>query len=284
MSNLPDDFTFSQSSLQDYVTCPRRFELRYLQRVVYPAPQTDNQLEFERRMQAGSDLHHLIHQHLVGISADLLRQRARGVNNDDTKAELSAWFDNYLAQGLDDVPEAIRKPEFTLQAPLGTQRLLAKYDLLAIDPGKRALIIDWKSSERTPEHSALAARMQTRVYCYVLAKAGDTLNAGQPIKPDQIAMRYWYAQTGEAVTINYSAHQMREDAAYFTELLQELDARRSFPLTQNTRHCTYCPYRTLCERGTVAGALDELEFDADADAQASASLELDIEQIAEIEF
>jgi len=37
MSNLPAPFTFSQSSLQDYYDCPRRFELRYLSRLIWPA-------------------------------------------------------------------------------------------------------------------------------------------------------------------------------------------------------------------------------------------------------
>ncbi len=35
---LPPDFHFSQSSLQDYLDCPRRFELRYLQKVKWRLP------------------------------------------------------------------------------------------------------------------------------------------------------------------------------------------------------------------------------------------------------
>ena len=37
MRNLPDDFHFSQGSLQDYVDCQRRFQLRYLMKLAWPA-------------------------------------------------------------------------------------------------------------------------------------------------------------------------------------------------------------------------------------------------------
>ena len=37
MSLLPPDFHFSQRSLQDYVDCRRRFQLRYLQHLAWPA-------------------------------------------------------------------------------------------------------------------------------------------------------------------------------------------------------------------------------------------------------
>ena len=36
-STLPAQFAFSQSSLQDYADCPRRFQLRYLDKLIYPA-------------------------------------------------------------------------------------------------------------------------------------------------------------------------------------------------------------------------------------------------------
>ena len=77
MGNLPDDFMFSQSSLQDFVDCPRRFELKYLLKQRFPAPEVDDMLEFERRMEQGSRFHLLIHQHQIGIPAELLLSRIR---------------------------------------------------------------------------------------------------------------------------------------------------------------------------------------------------------------
>ena len=47
-ASLPEGFRFSQSSLQDYVDCRRRFQLRYLQNLAWPALQSEPALENER--------------------------------------------------------------------------------------------------------------------------------------------------------------------------------------------------------------------------------------------
>ena len=53
---LPSDFQFSQNNLQDYIDCPRRFELRHLQRLQWPAPQTEPIIEQERHIQQQEEL------------------------------------------------------------------------------------------------------------------------------------------------------------------------------------------------------------------------------------
>ncbi len=69
---LPTDFQFSQSSLQDYLDCPRRFELRYILRQKWPAIQTEPVVEFEHHMEIGTRFHRLVHQHILGIPDDVL--------------------------------------------------------------------------------------------------------------------------------------------------------------------------------------------------------------------
>ena len=46
MSNLPADFHFSQGSLQDYVDCPRRFQLRYMMKLAWPAVEAEPAVEY----------------------------------------------------------------------------------------------------------------------------------------------------------------------------------------------------------------------------------------------
>ncbi len=273
--NLPDDFVFSQTSLQDYVDCPRRFELRYVLRQRWPAPEVDDMLEFEARMEKGDQFHHLVHQHLAGITAEKLLASSRD-------ADVRRWFEMYLETGLEDVPEP-RRPETTITVPLGEVMVLAKFDLLALEPGGRALIVDWKTSERLPSAERLAKRLQTIVYRYVLAAGGDAFYGGQPIPPERIEMIYWYADhEGTTRRFPYDARQFAADAAYLEGLANEIATRPAFPLTPDVTHCRFCPYRSLCDRGVQAGRLEE--WDDGEDEIDLTTFTLDIDQIAEIEY
>lgn len=273
MGNLLDDFMFSQSSLQDFVDCPRRFELKYLLKQRFPAPEVDDMLEFERRMEQGSRFHQLLHQHLIGIPAELLQSRIQD-------SELVDWFAIYLKNGLDAVPEN-RYPEKTLTIPIADYGLLAKIDLLAI--GEKTQIIDWKTS-RFPKGNALENRLQTRVYRYVVARGASYLNGAKPIAPEQIEMLYWYsAHDGETRRFPYSQAQFEADEAYLLQLIADIDNSQGFPLTEDDRRCKFCTYRSLCDRGRVAGSLDDWD-NADYEETDVDDFEIDFDQIAEIEF
>ena len=282
---LPDNFQFSQGSLQDYVDCPRRFELRYLQRIAWPALETEPALDNERYMQHGREFHKMIHQHLLGIPQEKLAKAA-------TEEILLRWWKNYLANPPTDLPKS-KHPEITLSAPLGEYRLLAKYDLIAIEPATRAVIVDWKTSRKRTRRAWLAERLQTRVYPYLLVRAGAQLNSDQPIRPEQAEMVYWFSnfpQDPEHFT--YDAEQYETDEACLTTLITEIselalnqsDDQQNgpFPLTSDERRCQYCPYRSLCQRGIRAGAVDDIEDELSIDEDLE--LQFDFEQIAEVEY
>ena len=275
--NLPDDFTFSQSSLQDYVDCPRRFQLKYLLRQRWPAPEVDDMLAFERRMEQGDAFHHLVHQHLVGIPADVLAAR-------QTDPHVQRWFAAYLRSGLTDVP-ARRRPETTLTVPLGDYLLLAKFDLLALEPGGRALILDWKTGQHIPRAETLAQRMQTIVYRYVLATGGSPLYGGQPIPPERIEMVSCYADhDGATRRFPYSADQYAADHNTLLNLVTDITTRADFSLTEVESRCRYCVYRSLCNRGDHAGTFAEWDDSADSAAADLDAFALNLDQIAEIAF
>ncbi|HET91683.1 MAG TPA: PD-(D/E)XK nuclease family protein [Chloroflexi bacterium] len=280
---LPPDFQFSQASLQDYVDCPRRFQLRYVERVAWPAPQADPPLENERYLQQGAAFHRLVHQHLLGLPAEQLSRLIVG-------EDLGQWWRNYLEARPPDLPP-LHYPEVLLSAPVGGYRLVARYDLVAVAPGRRAVVVDWKTSRRRPRRERLAQRLQTRVYPYVLVRAGAQLNDGQPLTPAQVEMIYWFAPSpAHPERFVYDQDRYAQDEARLTALIEEIGglAVGELPRTSQGRRCDYCSYRSLCERGVMAGPLAELEDEQEGEEvpeqEENWDVAFDFEQIAEIEY
>lgn len=269
--------SLSQASLQDYSECPRRFQLRYLERLIYPAVEAEPALENEKHQQEGETFHRLLQQHLLGLPAEQVGRQAVSEN-------LQRWWGNYLHQfHFPQTPGALY-PELSLSAPLASLRLLAKYDLITTQPDGNVLIYDWKTYRKRPRNEFLAARWQTRVYRALLVQAGKQLNNGQPFQPEQIEMIYWFADFPDQ-----PAHFPYDRALYQRDqdMLQTqadailhsaaLESTSGFPQTSDTEKCAWCPYRSYCARGIQAGGGGE-------PAEAEASLELNFEQIGEIEL
>lgn len=273
---LQPQFAFSQSSLQDYADCPRRFQLRYLDRLIYPAAETEPAMENERHQQEGQYFHRLAQQYLLGIPAEKL---ARLANTPD----LERWWENFInatdLTGLRDLPGLY--PEVTLSAPLGDFRLVAKYDLIALTEDEKIVIYDWKTYRKRPRNEWLVARWQTRVYRFLLVAAGSQFNGGKPIVPERCEMVYWFSNfPDEPARFPYNEAQYKRDWDALTRLTEEIQSASSYPLTDDRQKCAYCPYRSFCDRGVQAGDLDAIE----AEMESEALFDVNFEQIGEIEF
>jgi hypothetical protein len=267
--------TLSQSSLQDYVDCAQRFKLRYLDRLSYPAAETEPTLENEKHQQEGEYFHRLIQQHLIGIPAEQIAKFANTPN-------LQRWWQNF--QNDKDLSglrgRSALYPEATLSAPLGKHRLLAKYDLIAIQDGK-AVIYDWKTYRKRPRNEWLVARMQTRVYRALLVQAGAHLNNGDRFEPEQIEMIYWFADfPEEPAQFAYTSTQFQRDWDSLLKLSEEVASAPSYPLTEDRQKCLFCTYRSYCERGIRAGEAEQ----AEAEREAEELFDVNFEQIGEIAF
>jgi hypothetical protein len=291
---LPDDFQFTQSNLQDYADCPRRFQLRYLLQLAWPAIAAEPADEYEAQVRDGEMFHRLAQQHVLGI----LPWQDQPLFDDEPLAE---WWRAYLADPPPDLPP-IRLPEITLSAPLGDHRLIAKYDLIALDPGRRAVIVDWKTSAKRPRPGWLAGRLQTRVYRYLLVRAGSDLRHapdasqapgafGAALSPDQVEMIYWFTNyPDEPERLPYDATQFAADGRALAELAAEIAQRGDpvFPLTDDLKRCRFCAYRSLCGRGVAAGDLADAGDEAAAVEEPAAAGDwaerFDFEQVGEIAF
>jgi hypothetical protein len=275
--SLNPDFHFSASSLQDYVDCPRRFELRYIERLAWPALESEPVLEHELHMRQGYVFHKLVQQVFLGLGDSIH-------DLPDSDGELKTWWDNFRQSSLvDELPQR-RYPEHPLTARIGDYRFVAKYDLLAVDPGQKVIIADWKTSRRRTRSDRLKLRLQTRLYPFLIVKAGRFLNGGKPVAPDQVHMVYWFAaHPQQPEWIAYSQHQFEADQQYLTALAQNICERPAgeFPLTVSERSCGFCVYRSLCQRGVCAS--DWAEWDDDGSLP-EGDIDLDFDQIGEIAF
>jgi CRISPR/Cas system-associated exonuclease Cas4 (RecB family) len=267
--------TLSQTSLQDYVDCARRFQLRYLERLSYPAIESEPALKNEKHQHEGEYFHRLVQQYLIGIPAEQIAKLANTVN-------LQRWWENFLASPDFRNPRDFGSvhPEAILSAPLGKYRLIAKYDLITIANGK-AIIYDWKTYRKRTRNEWLAARMQTRVYHALLVHAGAHFNNGQSFASEQIEMIYWFADfPNEPARFAYTSAQYKRDWDTLSKLADEIASASSYPLTDDRTKCSYCPYRSYCDRGVRAGDVG----DAETEMEAEESFDLNFEQIGEIEF
>jgi hypothetical protein len=275
---LPADFAFSQHSLQDYVDCARRFSLRYVERLAWPAIEAEPVAEHDRQLRVGSLFHRMVHQHILGVPLDRLTPAA------DVDPDLRIFWQNYLEASPGDLPGR-RLPEKTLLLPFAGFLLEAKPDLLVISPEGKATIFDWKTADRLPRRDWLQRRMQTRVYRFVLLQAGHGLNGGKAFAAEEISFVYWYAAFPEGqFRFDYNAGLADEDEAVLRERVEEIAGRSAddFPMTPDIRRCRFCVYRSYCDRGESAGDLGDI--DEIPEPGESSHIDLDFDQIAEIEF
>jgi CRISPR/Cas system-associated exonuclease Cas4 (RecB family) len=273
MNTLPPNFIFSQSSLQDYADCPRRFQLRYLLRCDWPAIQTQPLQAAERHMARGQAFHRLAHQRHLGLGDEVLQRAA-------VTADLEDWWQALVDHGPTDLPAA-RQAECTLAIPLAGYGLAAKYDLLAAEEG-RLVIVDWKTNPRRPGRTVLEHRLQTHVYPFVASEAASGLT-GLAVEPGQVEMLYWFAAFPlQPETFRYTAAHRDQDEDRLSGMIHEIASCRQevYPLTASDRTCRYCVYRSLCERQVDAPPWDE----ADDDVDELPGLDTQLEQVAEIVY
>jgi CRISPR/Cas system-associated exonuclease Cas4 (RecB family) len=283
---IPEGFIFSQGKLQDYIDCQRRFQLRYLIERSWPALEAQPAVEFEQLKILGHRFHQLIHQYIIRIPEVHITETI----DDDT---LEIWWNNFMvhikkSSVLNTIVQERTQnhPEINITAPIHSYQIVAKYDLITVTREMNLIIFDWKTSKNRPERSWLNKRMQTKIYPYLLVKAGNFLNSGNKINPDHVEMVYWYANYPDRTEIiKYSRELHLSNENYLNELIDEIDQKQDgdYVLTSDKRTCRYCVYRSLCERGNEAGLLEEISLDLEIDNE-MIDIALDSEQIAEIEF
>jgi hypothetical protein len=275
---IPDNFKFSASNLKDYLDCPRRFELRYLLSLDWPAIQSEPVLELEHFIEDGKAFHRLIYQHLCGISSEKLTPFIKGNT-------LSRWWRSFSINQLHLLVDGEQMPELKVIVPFEGFILTGQFDLLIWTPDNRMFIYDWKTTSSKPNIHAIRRGIQSRLYPLLVSIIGQENVSKYSCLPDEINMVYWFPDYPEnTVSINYSNYQFQEDRAFFKSLLNEIVVTEpgNYLMTPDERRCLYCQYRSLCNRGETSGDWKQDKESTLLDLDSS--IEIDLDLVTEIEY
>lgn len=252
---LPDSFVFTQQNLQDYKDCAYRFYLRNILNLDWPAVESEPIREQEVLMLLGTRFHLLCQQYFSGIPAEVLSAQV-------TQPELIMWWQNFLELDLHPTPGGFSVEKLN-SIPFAGYRLAAKIDLL-FKTDSNVVIYDWKTSQHQPKRQTLLGRMQSKVYPLVISN----LPSNQNLLPESIEMVYWYPAFPQSpVRFVYSSTQKEADQTELELLVGEISSneKKAFRKTDNLKACSFCRFRSLCDRGKEAGMSDMEDEAADSD-------------------
>jgi CRISPR/Cas system-associated exonuclease Cas4 (RecB family) len=273
---LPDNFLFSQGNLQDYIECRRRFLLRHINKIAWPAIKSEPVIEQEKAMFRGQRFHRLINGYFLGIPARRLTEMAEDSDTLD-------WWRHFLdfITGHPEIQASIKKPEVAYQINILEHRLIARYDLLVITP-KKLFIFDWKTSRKRPKRNNLAARLQTRIYPFLLSEL-KAVN----LEPEQVSMVYWFSNFPDnSERFDYDRGLFQQDRTYLGNLVTQITllGEEDYSLTEGLESCRYCEYRSLCNRGVEAGEMNDEQGEIVDEVETRYPTQFDFATIPEIEL
>ncbi len=221
----------SQSSLNLWQTCPRKFQHQALQNLNLP-------LIANAKMEQGKRFHLLMQQQELGLD---IANLAAG------DPQLQKWISTFAKNPPKMIDSSRRYPESTYTFALAGYILIAVFDLLILGD-RQGQILDWKTHNRPIAEAILRSSWQTRLYLYILAAKTKFL-------PEQISMSYWFAETAATVEITYCLQDHQQTHQEIIQILGEMaaaEASQFFPqLPLDSPVCLKCEFNYRCERGQI---------------------------------
>lgn len=251
---LADDFVFSQNNLQQYQDCKRKFYLKHIEQLQWPALVSEPTELQEARTALGAEFHMRCEQFFSGVPESVLHDSIES-------PEMLQWWSAFEALGLQ--PGLNHQAEKAMTVPFLDFRLTAHYDLLISNQNGKYLIYDWKTNLKQPLRMELSKRMQTLVYPLVLQLFREAYD-NPKASPEEIELNYWYpVYPTRPFRFLYNnviyQRQKTELETLVTEIMN--NDKDDFQLTDETSRCSYCQFRSFCNRGSKAGIFSEGSID-----------------------
>lgn len=230
----------SAAALGTYSVCPLRFKYRYVDNL-YWSRLWGSRPEERKALEKGQNFHLMARRYYAGVDpalvADPVEQR-----------DLDGWM--HLLQGfLPRTFDPAFYPELELRLNRPDLKLVAKFDLVVVDPDGRATIFDWKTEKKLPNRSYLLKSMQTRVYRYMLCAAGGQYSPKGQFRPEDVSMIYWHPlHPHKWERLAYSEAQFHKDEAFLQESVARIlrTQPENFPPTPDEGVCRRCEYQMIC--------------------------------------
>ena len=259
---------FSRYKLTTFLACQRRFQLRYVAEMPWPAEPAD--AAWREASRRGRAFHRILQRHFLDLPVE---EPAAG------DPALQRWWRTFQEQGP-SIPPGERRPEETLTVPVNGHLLSGRFDLLVLS-GERAHIFDWKSEGRPRSTATMRDDWQTVLYLALLVEGGQALRPGnRSFEPEKVDLTYWFVQAPQAaVTIPYSREAHAQNWQRLTDLVRRIDERLAedsvWPLTDDWEECGRCAYQIFCGRqGAPPAARPSWEDEADVVADRELQPEL----------
>ncbi|MBK7177911.1 MAG: PD-(D/E)XK nuclease family protein [Chloroflexi bacterium] len=246
---MSQSLLLSQGKLEAFLACRRRFYLRSLRRLPWPAAPLGD--ESEEALARGQQFHRVMERHFLGL----------GIAPEEIDdGRVQHWQRQFQASGP-AIPDGQLLPEHRLTVPVGRHLLLGRFDLLVVgeaDGRAFAHIFDWKTGKARRE-ADLRQNWQTRLYLALLAEGGGALRAqggnGRSLSPDRVSITYWYAAEPDTPrTIRYTSAWHAQNWADIQAIVAQIDAalaQDNWPLTDDWDECRRCAYQVYCGRQTA---------------------------------
>jgi RecB family exonuclease len=239
----------SAMALNTFMVCPLRFRYRYIDNL-YWSRQWGGSPEERKALEKGQNFHLMARRYYSGLEpaqvADPVEQ-----------TELESWLQ--LMAGF--LPRAFDRqyyPELDLRLNRPDLKLMAKFDLVVVDPDGRATIYDWKTEKKMPAKTYLQKSAQTLVYRYMLCAAGGQYSPKGRFKPEDVSMVYWNPlYPHRPVHLEYSDAQFQKDEEYLRREVAKIlhTDPDMFRGTPDQGVCRRCEYMMICH-GRRAEAVD----------------------------
>lgn len=250
---MNETLILSQHKLKDFLSCQRRFQLRYLERLPWPVEPAFGRNQETRQL--GQQFHQIFHRYFLGLSI------AEDLAGDPL---LRQWWQVFQNKGP-EIPSGRLFPELSLTMPVGRHLLTGRFDLLVLGE-ERIQVFDWKTDARRPARVELQETLQTRIYLALAAEARPAMR--QDGNPRPISLTYWYVNDPEeAIVFNYSQDQHNENWTYLQDIVADLDQMLTlggeWPLTDDLDRCGRCAYQVFC--GRIVDSLDLKDWGLESD-------------------